>query len=131
VLATPPSRKCSADPFPTLDIAHASVALSGGATPYTLDLDVDNLGDGDTPATTATLTLTRTGSPDVPLQSFQLDPLGHGQLKQLTFHFALPPQAGGSGGVAPRYSLKITLDTAHQLQEYDETNNTLVVPLPY
>jgi hypothetical protein len=114
-------------PVADLDVLNASVAPGpGGPRAFQLDLFVENLGDGDAPATTGALTLTRSGSPDIPIETFQLPGVAHGASKERTVSFTVPSTAGGLVG----YSLEVALDSEDRLEEYDEADNKAFVPLP-
>ena len=114
-------------PVADLDVLQASLSPgSSGPRSFKLDLLVDNLGDGNAPATTDALTLTRHGSPDIPIKTFQVKAIAHGVHHQRTVSFKAPSTLGGLTG----YTLEVKLDSKHQLQEYDEANNKASVPLP-
>lgn len=114
-------------PVPDLDVLKASVAPgSGGPRSFELDLYVDNLGDGDAPATSATLTLTRHGSKPVAVETLKVPAIAHGANDSRTVDFTAPPTPKDLGG----YSLEIQLDSGQKLTEYDEANNRATVPLP-
>jgi hypothetical protein len=114
-------------PAPDLDVLQASVAPgSAGPSSFELDLFVDNLGDGNAPATSGTLTLTRYGSNPIAVRTFKVPAVAHGANKEETVEFTVPSTPKPVG----EYSVEIRLDSGHQLTEYDETNNKASVRLP-
>ena len=114
-------------PIPDLDVLQASVEPGpSGRRSFKLDLTYDNLGDGDAPAVSGKLRLTRAGSPNITIKTFDLAAIGHGAHSDRIVHFKVPATPTPLGD----YSLRIDLDSTHQLKEYDESNNRAAVALP-
>jgi uncharacterized membrane protein len=70
--------------------------------------------------------LTRRGSHPIAIRTFKVPAVAHGANTEWTVDFTIPSTPNGVGG----YSVEIQLDSAHQLDEYDEADNRASVPLP-